>query len=128
MEEWTRERLYGAALHYTLACFAAESPPRAKELAGIFGLSGAALTRLFLRYLGVSPSEFFLELQCTYACLLLARKSLTTTQVAYRAGFGSRTNLFRVFRRRYDDTPRGVLRTSTGPCLGANQDPYDVTR
>ena len=40
--------------------------------------------------------------------LLLARTRLTTTQVTYRAGFGFRRNLFRVFRRKYGETPRRI--------------------
>lgn len=63
---------------------------------------------MFRDLLGITPSAFFIAIQCRYAALLLARTALTTAQVAYRAGFGPRRNLFRIFRREYDETPSGI--------------------
>ena len=105
---WTPDSLRRAAIHYSLSCFATESTLRATEFAWFLGISAVSLSRMFRDLLGITPSAFFIAMQSRYAALLLARKGLTTAQVAYRAGFGSRRNLFRVFRREYDETPSRV--------------------
>ena len=90
---------------YLAHCFAAEDVPRASELAARCGMSPAQLTRLFVRDRGMRPSDYLKSQQVECAKRLLATTTLTTTEIAYRAGFGTRATFFRVFRRVTGKTP-----------------------
>ena len=90
---------------YLANCFADEDVPRASELAVKCGISPAQLTRLFVRDRGMRPSDYLKSRQVEYAKRLLMTTPLTTTEIAYRAGFGTRATFFRVFRRVTGMTP-----------------------
>ncbi|HEV7922364.1 MAG TPA: AraC family transcriptional regulator [Thermoanaerobaculia bacterium] len=90
---------------YLSECFAIEDVPRASELAARCGMSPAQLTRAFVRELGSRPAEFLKGRQVDCAKRLLETTTLTTTEIAYRAGFGTRGTFFRVFRRATGMTP-----------------------
>lgn len=90
---------------YLADCFAAEDAPRASELAGRCGMSAVQLTRTFVRACGMGPAEYLKRRQVELAQRLLETTRLNTTQIAYRAGFGTRATFFRVFRRITGKTP-----------------------
>jgi len=90
---------------YLTECLAAEDVPRASELASLFGVSPAKLTRTFVRDLGLRPASYLKSRQIAYAKRLLLTTTLTTTEVGYRSGFGTRATFFRVFRRATGMTP-----------------------
>ncbi len=90
---------------YLRDCFASEEVPRATELAERCGMSPPELTRTFARELGVRPAAYLKSQQVELAKVLLVTTTLTTTQIAYRAGFGTRATFFRVFRRATEMTP-----------------------
>src|SRR5260221_2006039 len=86
-------------------CFERESPPRVDELAQIAGLAPAALSRRFRRRYSIGLAEHLKRLQVDSAERLLRDSDLTATQIAYRAGFGTRRTFFRAYRRLKGDTP-----------------------
>jgi len=96
---------------YVRDCFRAETAPRVSELADCLGLSPVQLARTFDELLGVRPSDYLKRQQVEFAKELLATTNLNTTQIAYRAGFGTRATFFRLFRKVAHTTPRKSQRT-----------------
>jgi AraC-like DNA-binding protein len=90
---------------YLTECFASEAAPRASELAARCGMSPAQFTRTLVRQRGTRPAEYLKSRQVEFARRLLETTNLTTTEIAYRAGFGTRATFFRVFRRITGETP-----------------------
>lgn len=90
---------------YLAECFAHEEPPRASELAARCGLSPAQLTRALQRERGMRPADYLKTRQVELARRLLEMTELSTTEIAYRAGFGTRATFFRAFRRITGETP-----------------------
>jgi AraC family transcriptional regulator len=90
---------------YLSECFATENAPRASELAARCGMTPGRLTRVLLRERGTRPADYLKTRQVEFARSLLETTSLNTTEIAYRAGFGTRATFFRVFRRITGETP-----------------------
>jgi transcriptional regulator GlxA family with amidase domain len=103
MERRTLVRRTGRYLRH---CFRAQSPPRASELAARLGLSPVQLSRAFAQSVGVPPSLYLKWQQFEFAKGLLKTTTLTTNQIAYCAGFGTRATFFRLFREFARATPR----------------------
>jgi AraC family transcriptional regulator of adaptative response / DNA-3-methyladenine glycosylase II len=95
---------------YLSDCFRSESPPRASELAARLGLSPVQLSRAFTQSIGIPPALYLKWQQVEFAKRLLKQTTLTTNQVAYRAGFGTRATFFRLFREFARATPRRFAR------------------
>lgn len=98
--------LVGVTARYLRECFRDQSPPRVKELAARLGMSPLQLHRAFRQTTGLSPSRYFKSRQVALAQRLLQETELTTNEVAYRAGFGTRATFFRLFRELVGVTPR----------------------
>ncbi|HEY6140224.1 MAG TPA: helix-turn-helix transcriptional regulator [Thermoanaerobaculia bacterium] len=98
--------LAGVTARYLRDCFRAESPPRVKELAARLGMSPLQLSRAFMQSVGMPPARYFKAQQIEFARRLLRETDLTTNEVAYRAGFGTRATFFRLFRELCGVTPR----------------------
>lgn len=94
-----------AIQQYLAECFAHEEPPRACEVATRCGLSPVQLTRALQREQGMRPAAYLKARQVELARQLLSTTDLNTTEIAYRAGFGTRATFFRVFRRITGKTP-----------------------
>jgi AraC-like DNA-binding protein len=103
---WTRSALATAFTRYVLACLRGETPPRVGELADELGLSRSQLTELSRDLLGCPPGVYLRAIRREKATRLLRDPGLTTTAIAYRAGYGTRRSLFRSFRRETGRTPR----------------------
>ena len=101
---------------YLERCFAAETAPRVSELASELSASRDTVNRWALEAVGQSLSEYLKERQVARAVALLRDTRLTTTQIAYRCGFGTRRALYRAFARRMGMTP-GEYRKSLTNCL-----------
>jgi AraC-like DNA-binding protein len=101
------DELKSAIDEYLRDCFDRQTPPRVDELAQVIGLAPAALSRRFRRRYGVGLAEHLKQLQVDFAERLLRDSELTATQIAYRAGFGTRRTFFRAYRRLRGDTPDG---------------------
>lgn len=96
---------------YVVRCFAAESAPRAAELASQLSVSRDTLNRWAHSVLGRPAGDYLRERQIAHARELLERTHLPLTKVAYRAGFATRRALFRAFVRHTGVTP-GRYRSS----------------
>ncbi|MFT2098042.1 GlxA family transcriptional regulator [Marinomonas sp. 2405UD66-6] len=81
-----------------------EVPLSSKELATALSISTRQLERLFIRYLNISPSSYYLKLRIEHAHNLLLDSSLNITQIAFASGFGSAAHFGRCFRDFYGIT------------------------
>lgn len=96
---------------YVARCLAAESAPRATELASQLSVSRDTLNRWARTALGRSAGDYLRERQIVHARGLLEQTGLPLTKVAYQAGFATRRALFRAFVRHTGVTP-GRYRSS----------------
>ena len=110
------ERAFAHAVRrYALQCFAGETSPRVEELARHLGIPRRTLERMTRRLFGCAPGQFLRATRRIYAQRMLRRTSLTTAQVAYRSGYGTRRSLFRSFRKEIGQSPRNL--TDAAPFL-----------
>lgn len=100
------------ARNYVTDCFRTESPPRVSGLASLTKESREELTRRFRKAHGYSPSWFLKQQQFEFAKILLLFTDWSVARIAYRAAFGTRKTLQRVFVRRLGMTPHEFRRTS----------------
>jgi AraC family transcriptional regulator, regulatory protein of adaptative response / DNA-3-methyladenine glycosylase II len=82
-----------------------------EQLAQRLGMSGRHLRRLFIYYLGVTPDGVARSGRAHFARQLLDDSSLSVTEIAYTAGYGSVRQFNREFKRIFHRTPT-QLRTS----------------
>lgn len=98
--------LRSAAETYLARCFSDETPPRVSELAATLGMALKQLSDAFVAEVGERPANYLKRRQVERAQELLAAGELSTTQIGYRAGFGTRASFFRAFKRLTGETPR----------------------
>ncbi len=70
------------------------------------GVSPATLHRLFLKYLGERPIDYFLRLKMAQAADLLQRKAGSVKEIASVMGFSSSQYFSTEFKKRYGVTPK----------------------
>ncbi|MEO0400677.1 MAG: GlxA family transcriptional regulator [Pseudomonadota bacterium] len=90
-----------------------EAPLSIDELSTRLNIDNRQLGRLFQRYLGVSPSEFYRERRLERAKQLLDQSSMSITEIAASCGFASGSHLSKLFHRRYGATPAQHRRQSS---------------
>ena len=105
MTELTADEERRFADRYLAECLHRESPPQVKELAAFRRMPRSEFSKQFSRLVGVSPSAYLRRAQIECAKLLLVEADLTMNEIAYKCGFGTRTTLFRAFKRFLDMTP-----------------------
>jgi len=76
-----------------------EETPRVSELAALLGMTREKLSRDFTAEQRVALSAYLKQRQVVHAARLLERSPLSTTRIAYLAGFGTRRTFYRAFRR-----------------------------
>lgn len=99
------KELIRKANSYLRDCFEAQSPPHVSELAHKMGVAPSTLTRRFRSGVGVNPAAYFKDQQVKCAKRLLLRQRYSVSEIADRAGFGTRRTFFRAFRQRTGVTP-----------------------
>ncbi|NIA68388.1 GlxA family transcriptional regulator [Pelagibius litoralis] len=82
-----------------------EPLPRA-ELARQAGLSNRQLERLFRKYLGRSPTRYYLELRLHRARALLLQTAMSILNVALACGFVSASHFSKCYREFFNKMPR----------------------
>jgi transcriptional regulator GlxA family with amidase domain len=82
-----------------------EEPLARAELARRASLSSRQLERLFRKYLGRTPTRYYLELRLNRARLLLSQTSLSVLDVALACGFVSASHFSKCYRDHYKKTP-----------------------
>lgn len=79
------------------------------------GVSERSLTRLFLRYQGVSPRQFLMQVRVREAANLMLTSPASLAEVAERTGFPNRAYLTRVFTQVTGKPPALFRRTHPLP-------------
>jgi len=100
-----RGSLRPAADRYLEDSFARGTPPHVNEFARLVGLSPSGLRRIFAIETGLAVGAYFKDARIRRAKELLGTTSLSLTEIACSAGFGTRTTMFRSFRRAVGLTP-----------------------
>ncbi|MBC6405695.1 MAG: GlxA family transcriptional regulator [Rhodospirillales bacterium] len=85
---------------------ALEEPLPRSDLARQTGLSSRQLERLFRKYLGRTPTRYYLELRLQKARALLKQTSMSVLDVALACGFVSASHFSKCYREYYAKTPR----------------------
>ncbi|GAB5467787.1 MAG: GlxA family transcriptional regulator [Rhodospirillales bacterium] len=83
-----------------------EEPLLRSDLARQTGLSTRQLERLFRKYLGRTPTRYYLELRLQKARALLMQTSMSVLDVALACGFVSASHFSKCYREYYAKTPR----------------------
>ena len=83
-----------------------EEPLSQTELADMGALSTRQLERLFRKYLGSTPTRYYLNLRLQRAQQLLSQTSMSILSVALACGFVSASHFSKCYRERYGRTPR----------------------
>jgi transcriptional regulator GlxA family with amidase domain len=83
-----------------------EEPLSRMELARRIGVSSRQLERLFQKYLGMTPSGYYVELRLLRAHMLLSHSSLSVMEVGLACGFVSASHFTKRYRERFNRTPR----------------------
>lgn len=82
-----------------------------QSLASRCGVSGAYLSRIFRRQVGIPMSHYRNSLRLARFWEYYSKKtSMTLTEAMYAAGFGSYAQFYRVFSETYGRGPREILR------------------
>jgi transcriptional regulator GlxA family with amidase domain len=89
-----------------------EHPLPTEELAERSGLSLRQLERLFRKYRGCTPQQYYLRLRLQQARLLLAQTGLSVTHVALATGFASHSHFSKCYRECFGITPQQDRRRS----------------
>jgi transcriptional regulator GlxA family with amidase domain len=83
-----------------------EEPITRARLAAGVSLSNRQLERLFRRYLGRTPTRYYLELRLQRARMLLQQTDMPVLDVALASGFVSASHFSKCYRELFDKTPR----------------------
>lgn len=92
-----------------------ESPAESGEVAAHAGISRRQLERLFRRYVGQSPAQFYLDLRVSRAHALLNETSLSVAEIAAATGFASSSQLSTRFRKRFGRSPGAYRKSWAAP-------------
>ncbi|MCC9608294.1 GlxA family transcriptional regulator [Blastopirellula sp. JC732] len=87
-----------------------EEPLTTAELAAAVSLSSRQLSRLFKEHLNVSPGQFYLELRLDRAHQMILHSELSVNAIAFACGFQSQSHFSRVYREKFDVSPRQTRR------------------
>ena len=87
-----------------------EDPIGADDLAHLAGLSRRQLERLFRKYIGRTPTQYYLGLRLERARYLLFQTDLSVLDVALACGFVSGSHFSKCYRQIYGRTPQAERR------------------
>ena len=85
-----------------------ELPLDGATLARASGLSKRQLERLFRRYLGRTPMQYYIELRLQRAHMLLHSSALSVMEVSVACGFTSASHFAKRYRDIFGQTPRST--------------------
>ena len=109
-----RQRYERALRAYLHDCFSHQVAARVAEFAQSLRLSRQYVSRVFRRVLGQTVHEALRTRQLAQAEHLLRTTSLSTREIALRAGFGTQATMFRVFSAHAMMTPDQYRESATG--------------
>ncbi len=79
-------------------------PIRVSELSDIAGMSQSSFSHAFKKIYGMSPQKYINNLKVEYSLELLKKDSVTS--VAFELGFENLSHFIRLFREKYNMTPK----------------------
>jgi AraC-like DNA-binding protein len=91
------------------------NPPGVTELAGLAGLSEAALNQGFRRLFGGTVYEVLRDHRLDHARIALETTGIPVKQIAHGVGYNHVTNFINAFTRRYGAPPRRYARAVERP-------------
>lgn len=104
---------------------ALEEPLSCTDLARDVGLSTRQLERLFRKYMGMTPTRYYLELRLKRARFLLQQTSLPILSVGLACGFVSASHFSKCYREHFQRTPSDERRPG-GPGVVKVKALFDV--
>lgn len=96
------ERVRNAILHMERNI---ERPLRQAEIADRLGISQRQLERLFLKFTGMSPARYYLNVRLDNARGFVTQTEMSMSQIAYACGFGGAGQFSRAYRSRFGLPP-----------------------
>lgn len=88
-----------------------EEPMELSEIASCVMISRRQLERLFKKYIGKSPSQFYQDLRISQAHALLNETNLSATEIAAATGFSGTGQFFATFRKKYGTSPNAYRKS-----------------
>ncbi|MEI6377089.1 MAG: AraC family transcriptional regulator, partial [bacterium] len=82
-----------------------QTPLRVKEVAAIAKMSREHFTRLFSQQVGATPAAYLRQIRVDAAVRLLRMTELSISEIAFRSGFSSVTQMGIFFKRKHNLTP-----------------------
>ncbi len=83
-----------------------EDPISREDLAASVGLSIRQVERLFMKYLHMTPSRYYLRLRLKRSQMLLSQTSMTILEISVACGFISSSHFSKCYREMYNHPPR----------------------
>ena len=80
-------------------------PLKVPVIALQIGISQRQLERVFGKFMGVTPNEYYIHLRIERARILLRQTSLQVSTIAYSCGFSSQAVFARVYRKHFELPP-----------------------
>ena len=105
MKKWTAQRLRSVTDLYVRQVLARDDVPHVNEVSAIARMTAAHFSNLFLRRVGMRPSQYIKQLQIECAKRLLVGSDMRVNRVGYNCGFRKRRTFFRAFKRIVGVTP-----------------------
>lgn len=84
----------------------------AEEIASLVGITRRQIERQFQRYLGSTPTRYYLELRLKRAHQLLTQTQLSMSDISLACGFVSYPHFSKCYRQYFDVTPSHTRRQS----------------
>ncbi len=82
-----------------------EDPISLHEISSMFGISLRQIERLFARHLSASPARYYRTIRLEIARQLVEQTDLSQVEISAATGFGSPSNLAKVFKARFGKLP-----------------------
>lgn len=91
-----------------------------EELSRVAGISKYHFSRLFKKYLLLSPIQFLIKLRIDHAKVLLSLREETVSEIASRVGFNDLSHFNRRFKHTTGMTPSMFRKKNSSAAVGCN--------
>lgn len=81
--------------------------PRMLEMSHV---SQEHLTRIFKKYLGVTPTNYINDLRLKYASDLITKKNIDITDACFASGFNNISHFYHTFKKKYGCSPKQFIK------------------
>jgi len=109
------ERRMTKAIRYITANYARHLP--LSEMAGVNGYSVSQFSHIFKQYTGISPVGYLINYRLSQALMLMTNTERKLEDIAAATGFSSAYYFSRLFKKRYNQSPRRYARLIyNSPC------------